>query len=235
MLDGQRRRCVHRLGALRRRTRLDRFEEVLDALDDLVVLEAAGGRDDDVRRPVVLGEEGVDLVAGERGHSGFVAEHLAPKRMIREDRRRQQRMHLVVGRVLGHGQLLEDDVPFGVDLVRSEGGLRQHSRQQLEPERQLVGRQARVVRGVLARGERVHLAAERVDRLCDLARGLMLAAFEHEVLEEVRRAGQLGRLVTSPYGNPESGRNRSGVGHPLSDDADAVGQAGTPDVGFSQR
>src|SRR3954447_23156407 len=144
-------------------------------------------------------------------------------------------MHLVVGRVFRHGQLFEDDVAFGVDLVRPQRRFGQDLAEQLETELEVVRRQARVVRGVLAGGERVHLAAERVDRLRDLACGSCLRPLEHEVLEEVRCARELRGLITTSDGDPEPGRHRPGFWHRFGDDADSVGKLRPLNLGFSQR
>src|SRR4051812_23664115 len=55
------------------------------------------------------------------------------------------------------------------------------------------------------------------------------------MLEEVRRARELRGLVTTSDRNPEPGRHRPGLGHSLSDDADAVGQPRPPYVVVGQR
>ena len=46
-------------------------------------------------------------------------------------------VHDVVGRVLGHQQLLEDDLALGVDLVRPERRPRDDVAEQVEAEGQL--------------------------------------------------------------------------------------------------
>ena len=165
--------------------RVHAFEERLHAVDDIVVLEATGGRDDDVGRPVVVAEELGDVIAPQRRNRVHVAEHLAPERMAREDGIGEQRVNLVVGSVLRQGELFEDHFALGVDLGRAQCRLGQHVAQQLEAEAELVGRKARVVGGVLTGGERVHLAAHRVDGLGDVARASARRALEDEMLEEV--------------------------------------------------
>ena len=50
----------------------------------------------------------------------------------------QQRVHAVVGRVLGHGQLFEDHFAFGVDFMGAQRRLGEDVTQQFEAERQLV-------------------------------------------------------------------------------------------------
>ena len=62
----------------------------------------------------------------------------------------------------------------------------------------MLVRQPGVEGGVLPGGEGVHLAADRVDGLGDLARRAALGALEQQVLEEVRRAGQLVAASSRP-------------------------------------
>src|SRR5690606_40141883 len=113
-----------------------------------------------------------------------------------------------------------------LDLVRPEGRLGQDVAQDLDADVQAVGRQAGVVGGVLAAGEGVHLAPDRVDRLRDLPGRPRGRALEQQVLEEVRGAGQLGRLVPTADADPDAERDRPGSRHPLGHDADAVVEPG---------
>ena len=84
----------------------------------------------------------------------------------------QRRVGPVVGLVLAAcSELLEDHLALGVDLVRAgTPGAATTSASSVEPEAELAGRQPGVEGGVLAGGEGVHLAADGVDRLGDLAR-----------------------------------------------------------------
>ena len=91
-----------------------------------------------------------------------------------------------------------------------------------------------VVRRVLPRREGVHLAADGVDGLGDLARRALLGALEQQVLQEVRGARQLGRLVSSADADPGTEADRTGLRHRLGDDAEAVGQLGLLDARVQQ-
>ena len=83
-------------------------------------LEVAGHRHDDVRRPVAIGPELADRVLGERPDARLVAADLAAERAVTEHRLLEQDL-AVLGRVVQVApDLLDDDLPLAVDLVRRE-------------------------------------------------------------------------------------------------------------------
>ena len=167
--------------------------------------DGAGHGDDEVRRPVPLVVEAARcrsrVIAADRLAG---AEHLTAERVVREQRLAEEGDHPVVGRVLLHGDLLEDHLALGLDLVGPEGRRPEDVAEDVEPEDELPGREARVVRRVLLGGEGVHLAAHGVDRLGDLGGRAGLGALEQQVLEEVRGAGHGRRLVTSSRRPPRT-------------------------------
>ena len=67
-----------------------------------------------------------------------------------------------------------------------------------------VSGSADVEHRLLVGGERVHLAADRLDRLGDLARAAPVGALEEQVLEEVARARMRGRLVARAAPDPRA-------------------------------
>ena len=143
---------------------------------------------------------------------------------------------LVVRRVLGQRELFQDDLALGVDVsVARSAGSRQHVAQQVEPEAELVGRKPRVVRGVLSRGEGVHLAADGVDaiRRC-LSRFASAVPLNTRCSRKCDAPAKRAVLVAAADADPEAGRHRSGLGHPLREDGDAVGQDGPSNFGFAQ-
>ena len=72
--------------------------------------------------------------------------------------------------VVVHRDLLEHDLALGVEL--GEAGREDHFAHHVERRLQLVVRNTRVDDGVLARGGRVQLPAERVEDLGDLLRAV---------------------------------------------------------------
>ncbi len=66
---------------------------------------------------------------------------------------------------------------------------------ELHHRRQIFAGDALEIAGVVGRGESVFLAADGGERLGEPARGVLLGALEHEMLEEMGEAGFAGLLV----------------------------------------
>ena len=94
-------------------------------------------------------------------------------------------------------------------------GSDEHVTEELDDERQVLGRNPAVVRGVLLCREGVDVAADPVDRRGDVARAALLGALEQQVLEEVRDARQLVGLVPRPDADPDAGGHRERRGDAL--------------------
>ena len=157
------------------------------------------------------------------------AEHLAPERMLGEDRAREQVVHEIVGRVVAHPDLFEDDAPFRLDVVDAERRVPQHVGEHVERGLELHVGNAHVEHRLFVRRERVHLAADRLDRLRDLAGAALLGALEQQVLEEVTRAPLRALLVARAAADPRAERHRVQLGERLGDDAQARSAARAPD------
>jgi len=134
------------------------------------------------------------------------------------------REHLVdqiVGRVLDHLDLFEDDALLLRDFARRERRPHQHVAEQIDRRRQVLVEDFDVVARIFLRGEGVELAADRVDRLRDLLRRPRRRALEEHVFDEVRDAAFLVRLVPRAARQPQSDRHRSDVRHRLGDQPQA--------------
>ena len=171
----------------RRPARRARSSARCDELDELVVVDAAGRRDDDVARRVA---GAVVAARARRGRRVEITSAVPitgrPSAMVAEDRLADQVVDELLRRVLVHRDLLEHDLALGVEVVeeRREDHVAHHVERRLDV---AVG-DARVDDRVLARGRGVQLAAEPVEDLGDLERAVAARALEEQVLDEVRDA-----------------------------------------------
>ena len=97
------------------------------------------------------------------------------------------------------------------------------------PSDEVLGEEPDVEGRVLLRGEGVAVAAHLVELLGDGRGGAPLGALEEEVLQEVRRPGELAGLVTRAGADPVGDRHRADIRHGLGDQADAARQDGRLD------
>ncbi len=135
--------------------------------------------------------------------------------MVAEHRLGDQVVHELLRRVLVHRDLLEYDLALGVELLehRREHHVAHHVERRLE----MVVGHAGVDERVLARRSRIQLAAEPVEDLGDLEGVEPLAALEQQVLDEVRDARLLRRLVACTGSDPVADCNRPDVVETLGD------------------
>ena len=196
-----------------------RRDEPLGELDDALVVEVAGGADDDVGARVAGPVVGVDVGDRDRGDHLGLPEHAPAQRVLAEDGAGEDVVDAVLGLVLVHRDLLEHDVALGVDVRIGRG--EQHFGEQLEDVVGVLVEEAGVqVRGLLA-GRRVDRGAEPVEALGDLDRRVARGALEQQVLEEMRDPGLSRGLVPRSRANPEPERHRADRGNLLGDHPDA--------------
>ncbi len=187
----------------------------LDQADDLLVVDCAGGRDDDVSGRVLRTVVGLDRALRDAGDHVGGSDHRPPERVRPEHRLSDQIVHELLRCVLVHRNLLEHDFPLGVELVeeRREDHVAHHIERLLD----VHVRDASVDDGVLARGRGVQLAAELVEQLRDLERRVLARPLEQQVLDEVRDAGLGVGLVARAGADPVADRGRADVVEPLAD------------------
>src|SRR3954449_13162030 len=190
-------------------------------LDERVVVDRAGRRDDDVRRHVArrmeraqrLGDRAADHLgaADDRAAEGVVAEYRLAEHV--ED--------LVLRVVLVHGDLLEHDLALLLELALVEARAPDHVGHHVEGLGEVDVEHARVHRRRLLAGARVELGAHRVEQLVDLERLVARRPAEQHVLDEVRQAGLGPALGGRARADPEAERHGSHGVHVLRDDPDA--------------
>ena len=141
-----------------------------DLAYDLVVVDVARGGDHQVGGVVVLLVEAADAVAVERvdrvdGAEDRAAEGVSPN-MVCANRSCTQSPGS--SSVIAISSRI--DAALGVDVLLDDQRAGQHVADDVDGERQVGVEHARVVARVLLRRERVHLAADRVDRGGDVER-----------------------------------------------------------------
>ncbi len=116
----------------------------VDAVDDVVVVELAGGRDRR-RWPAGSGRRRTPAISSrvDRLDRVGVAEHLAPERVVGEQRLASSVCTLSSGVSSDMSELLEDHLALGVDLVRSRApGADSTSHSSSSPKSSVAGRAA---------------------------------------------------------------------------------------------
>ena len=135
--------------------------------------------------------------------------------MVFPEALREQLVDEIVGRVLDHLDLFEDDLLLALDVVGAERRVADDVGEDVDRQRQMLVEHLDVVAGVFLRGERVELAADRVDRLRDVLGGARRGALEEHVLDEVRDAAALGGFVARAARQPDADADRADLRHPL--------------------
>ena len=179
-------------------------------LDELVVVDAPRRGDDDVVRAVAIAVKGAERAPGDgRDHIGR-AQDRPSQRMTAEDGPGDQVEDQLLGRVVHHRDLLEDDLPFRVEV--GEAGSEDHVGHDVERGLQVLVEDARVDDRVVARGRGVQLAAERVEDLGDLEGRVGGGALEEQMLEEVAHSCVRVALVPRARADPEPDGRRADAG-----------------------
>ncbi len=185
-------------------------------LDEGVVVDGARSRDDDIARLVSRGVEARDLGLRGIGDDRRVADDRPPQRMVRKDRVAEHVEDLLLGIVLVHRDLLEDDRALRLDL--RERRPEDHVGDHVERLREMLVDHPRIYgRGLLA-GAGVQLRTHPVEDLIDLERRVLRAAFEQQVLEQMREPGLGLGLAARARADPEAERDGSDGGHVLRHD-----------------
>ena len=195
-----------------------------DHLDDLLMVEVAGGGDDDGVRAVAprhvvaqaLRLEGGD---GFRGADDGLAQDVAGPQRLRE-----QVMDQIIRLVVAPLDLFQDDVEFAPHLLRVEGGVQEHIAQHIHGQWDVFREDTGVIAGVFFGREGVDVAADGVDLVGDLLGVPGRRPLEQHMFDDVGDAPDGVVLVPRPDPHPDAKRHRLHIGDVLSDDTDAVGQ-----------
>ena len=134
----------------------------------------------------------------------------------------EQLVDEVVRRVLDHLDLFEDDLLLALDVVGAERRVHHDVGEHVDGERQVLVEHLDVVARVFLGGERVHLAADGVDRLGDVLGAPGRRALEEHVLDEMGDAALLLRLVARAARQPDADADRAHVRHPLREETETI-------------
>ena len=156
------------------------------------------------------------------------AQHRPPHRLVGKGALLEIIEDDVVGRVVGLPDLLQDDGALAFEFGRIEGRVQQDVGENVERERQILLQHLGVIRRAFARGIGVEVAADRLDLLGDRAGAAPLGALERHVLEKMRDAVDLRRLVPCADIDPQPERDRVHGIDAVGDDAQPVRQRREP-------
>jgi hypothetical protein len=131
-------------------------------------------------------------------------------------------MDQIVGGILDHLDLFNDNFLLALDVVRRERRVEDDVGKDVERQRQMLVEDLDVVARVFLRGKSVELSADRVDRLGDVFRTPGRRALEQHVLHEVSDTALLGRFVARSAGQPDADADRADLCHPLGEDTEPV-------------
>ena len=152
--------------------------------------------------------------------------------MVTEQRRQEHVPQRVLGVVVAHRDLLEDDVAFQLDIVGGAATVEHHIGDQVDRQLQIAVEHVRVVAGVLLGGERVQLPTDGVHRLRDIHGRAGRGRLEQQMLEEVRGPGHRGTLVARSDADPDPDRRGAHRGQVFGDHAQAARQRGAAQSGL---
>ena len=164
---------------------IEALEARVEELHDAIVGDVARDRDDDPARHVLLGEVAERRLAIVPGDRLTAAQDRAAQGVPGPDLPCEQIVDDVVGRVLDHLDLLQDDRFLALQLVGVEERVQEDVGQEIDGERQVLVEDLDVEAGMLLGGEGVHLAADRVHGASDRLGAARGGPLEYEVLDQV--------------------------------------------------
>ena len=200
-----------------------------EQVEERVVLDVTGGHDHQAPRHVVALVEPPHLVTGgggdalHRPQDGPAEWVVGPQRLV------QQVVDQVVGRVLVHVDLFQDHLALGLEVRSADHRVLEHVGEVVDGHGEVAVPHPGVEARVLLGGERVDVAAHRVEGLGDVAGGSGLRPLEQQVLQEMGRAADRRRLVPRSRQHPEPQGHRPDAGDAFGHDSQARLELGPAD------
>jgi hypothetical protein len=156
-----------------------------DEFDKVLVIEVAGGADDEI-----AGSEVVSIEAGDDGALELLygvarAQDRQTERVVFPETLGEDFVDEVVGIVLIHFYFFEDDAALFRDVAGIEDGMEDEIAEDIHGERKVLIEDFDVEADAFLGGEGVHVAADGIDLAGDIFGGAGFRALEHHVLDEV--------------------------------------------------
>ena len=206
--------------------RVEVAEQFLRERQHRVGIDRAGGRDDQPRRAIFLGQPAHAIVAGQREDRLFASQDRSREWLGAKRGLEQMVMDQIVGRIEAFAELGQDDLLLTLQLGLVDFWRAHQIGDQLEREIDIGGQGAGVEHGLVARGPGVERAADILDRFGDGAGIAAPGPLEHHMLKQMGEPALAIDLRSGPDAGikPDGGRSRAR--HRVDRDGQAVGQAG---------
>src|SRR5215212_7299412 len=201
---------------------------LFDHAPDIVGVELACRDHEDVWGRVGLVVEGLQGIVVDAAHGLGRPDDRAAQGVLVEDQRREVLIGELVGPVLVHLDLFDDDLtlPLQVRERRPED----HVAHEVEGPLDVLGQKAGVEHGVFLAGRRILLGSYALEGLGDAERVHLGRPLEEHVLHQVADPGELLRLVAGAGPDPEPQRDARRLGEGLREDPESPRKYLQPNV-----
>ncbi len=195
-----------------------------------LMIEVAGGGEDDVPWGELLAVEVEDGLLIEARDGLLGPEDGAAQRVALPEVLGEELVDEIVGVVLVHLDLFEDDALLALDLLGGEGGVKDKVGEDVEGRGDVLVQNLDVETDVLFAGKGIEVAADGVDLAGDLTGGARGCSFEDHVLDEMRDAVDGDGLVARAGVDPGSHGDAAVMRDAFSENDKAVGEGGLADA-----
>ena len=200
-------------------------EAGLNEIEDMIVLDRAGRRDDGGAGAVAATQIGIDRRPVEGLDALPRAEDRPADRLVRPGGRGEEIEHQVVWRVVDRSDFLDDDILLALELLRIERAFGEKVANDVEREIGVARQNAGEIACPLDAGLCVQVAADVLDRLGDFAGASTARALERHMLDEMREPVLARVLVARPRLDEHADRRGLNMGRRLGDDGEPRGKA----------
>jgi hypothetical protein len=152
----------------------------------------------------VAAEEGDEFRPLHGADGGVVSQNGAAQGVLAPGVADEKLVNTVLGVVLAHLDLFEDDLALPLDLLRREGRVDQDVGKDIQPPLDMFGEDVQVEAGVLAPGEGVEVTADGIDFPGKDGSGPGRGALEEQVLNEVGTPAERRGLRAGTRSDPDA-------------------------------